>query len=101
MRHRAHHEGEARRFLLGRLEQRAMVGADQAQIVGAPALHVAQVVGVIDDAGEIGVLVIDAHRHGVAAVADFAVERMAVRILAHAAGAHLQPGIIFICAVCL
>ena len=73
-RHRAHHEGEAGRFLLGRLEQRAMVRADQAQIVGAPALHEAQIVGVIDDAGEIGVLVIDPHRHRVAAVAQFAVE---------------------------
>jgi phosphoribosylpyrophosphate synthetase len=30
---------------------------------------------VIDDAGEIRVLVIDPHRHDVAAVADFAVER--------------------------
>ena len=73
-RHRAHHEGEAGRFLLGRLEQRAMVRADQAQIVGAPALHEAQIVRVIDDAGEIGVLVIDPHRHRVAAVAQFAVE---------------------------
>ena len=73
--HRAHHEGEARRFLLGRFKQRAMVGTDQTQIIGAPALHVAQIIGVIDDAGEVGVLVIDAHGKEVAAVADFAVKR--------------------------
>src|SRR5262249_3314847 len=57
------------------LEQPALVGAEQAQEVGAAALHEAQIVGVIDDAGEIGVLVVDAHRHDVAAVADLAVER--------------------------
>ena len=51
------------------LEQRAMVGADQAQIIGASALHVAQIIGVIDDAGEIGVFVIDADGHRVTAVA--------------------------------
>ena len=73
--HRAHHEGKARRLLFGLLEQRAVVGADQAQIIGAPALHEAQIIGVIDDAGEIGVLVIDAHDLHVPAVADFAVER--------------------------
>jgi hypothetical protein len=32
-----------------------VVGADHAQIVGAPALHEAQIAGVIDDAGEITV----------------------------------------------
>ena len=60
--HRAHDEGKSRRLLFGRLEQRAMIGADQPQIIGAAALHVAQVVGVIDDAGEVGVLVVDADR---------------------------------------
>src|SRR5581483_6850117 len=73
--HVAHHEGEARRFGRGLLEQRAVVGADQAQIIGAAALHEAQVAGVIDDAGKIRVLVIDAHLLVVAAAADFAVER--------------------------
>src|SRR6202008_3634407 len=37
-------------------------------------LHEAKIVGVIDDAGEIGVLVIDPHRHHVAALANLAVE---------------------------
>ena len=73
--HRAHHEGKARRLLLGLLEQRALVGAEQAQIVGAAALHEAQIARVIDDAGKIGVLVIDPHRLEMPAVADFAVER--------------------------
>ena len=62
-----------RRFLLRRLEQRAMVGADQPQIIRTPALHVAQIIGVIDNAGEVGVFVINAHGEMVAAVADFAV----------------------------
>ena len=30
-------------------------------MIGAPALHEAQVVGMIDDAGKVGVLVVDAH----------------------------------------
>ena len=59
---------------LGLLEQRAMIGAEQAQMIGAAALHEAQIVGMIDDAGEVGVLVIDAHRHDMTAVAEFAVE---------------------------
>ena len=46
---------------------RCRAGADQ---FGAPALHEAQIGGVIDDAGKIGVLVIDADRHDVAAVVD-------------------------------
>ena len=64
-RHRAHDEGKAGRFPFGRLEQRAVIGADQAQIIGAPALHVAQIIGVIDDAGEVGVLIVDAHGENV------------------------------------
>ena len=71
----AHDEGKARRLGLRLLEQRAVVGADQAQIVGAAALHEAQVARVIDDAGKIRVLVIDPHLLMVLAVADFAVER--------------------------
>ena len=55
-------------------EQGAVIGAEQAQIIGAAALHEAQIIGVIDDAGEIGVLVIDPHRHEVAAASGFAVE---------------------------
>src|SRR6185437_9392355 len=73
--HVAHDEGKARRLGGGGLEQRAMVGADQAQVVGAAALHEAQVAGVIDDAGKVRVLVIDAHLLMVAAAADFTVER--------------------------
>ncbi len=65
------------------LEQRAVVGADQPQVVGAPALHEAQVAGVIDDAGEIGVLVINAHLLQVAAVADFTVEGIHGRSTTH------------------
>ena len=72
--HRAHHEGKARRFRLRLLEQRMLLGAHQPQMIGAPALHEAQIIGVIDDAGKIRVLVIDADLHVMAAVADFAVE---------------------------
>ena len=43
-------------------------------MIGTSALHEAQIIGVIDDAGKIGVLVVDANRHDVAAAADFAVE---------------------------
>src|SRR5258706_5641815 len=43
-------------------------------MIGASALHEAQVIGVIDDPGKIGVLVIDADLHVMAAVADHAVE---------------------------
>src|SRR5262249_60248737 len=52
----------------------SLIGADQAQIVRAPALHETQIIGVIDDAGKVGVLVVDPHRHDVAAVANLAVE---------------------------
>src|SRR5580704_8028192 len=51
-----------------------MLDAEQPQIVGAAALHEAQIIGVIDDAGKVGVLVIDPHRHEVLAIPDFAVE---------------------------
>src|SRR5262249_31449415 len=61
-------------FPFRRFEQRAVVGADQPQIVGAPALHEAQIARVIDDAGKIRVFEIDAHRHYVAARADLAIE---------------------------
>src|SRR5258706_16474001 len=43
-------------------------------MIGAAALHEAQVIGVIDDPGKIGVLVKDADLHVMAAVADHAVE---------------------------
>src|SRR4051812_48104998 len=72
--HRAHHEGEACVFRLGLLEQCLLLGAHQPQMIGPSALHEAQIVGVIDDAGKIRVLVIDADLHAVAAVADLAVE---------------------------
>ena len=65
---------KAGRFLLGGLEHRAVVGADQPQIVCATALHEAQVAGVIDDAGKIRVLVIDAHLLHVLAVDDGTIE---------------------------
>ena len=55
-------------------KQRMLLGAHQPQMIGAAALHEAQIVGVIDDAGKIGVLVIDADLHVMAAVADLAVE---------------------------
>ena len=58
--HRANHEGKARGFLLRLFEQRVLLGAHQPQMVGASALHEAQIIGVIDDAGKIGVLVVDA-----------------------------------------
>ena len=74
MLHRAHHEGKARRLLLDLLEQRALIGAEQAQVVGAAALHEAQIARVIDDAGKVGVLVIDPDRLEMPAVADVAVE---------------------------
>ena len=58
------------------LEQRALVGAEQPQIVGPAALHEAQIARVIDDAGKVGVLVIDPDRLMMPSVADFAVERV-------------------------
>src|SRR5690348_11602378 len=51
-----------------------LLGAHQAKVIGAPALHEAQIIGVIDDAGKIRVLVIDPDLHVMAAVADLAVE---------------------------
>jgi hypothetical protein len=44
-------------------------------MIGASALHEAQIIGVIDDAGKIGVLVIDPDGHDVPAGVDFAVKR--------------------------
>ena len=35
------------------LEQRMLLGAHQPQMVGAPALHETQIVGVIDDTGKL------------------------------------------------
>src|SRR6516164_6998015 len=52
-----------------------MIGADQTQIIRPRPFHEAQVVGVIDDAGEIGVLIIDAHDEDVAPIANLAVKR--------------------------
>ena len=52
--HAAHGEGEPFRRKL------AVMDAEQPQIVGAPALHEMQIARVIDAAGEIGVLEIDA-----------------------------------------
>src|ERR1700737_1573354 len=52
-----------------------LFSAHQPQMIGPSALHEAQVIGVIDDAGKIGVFVIDADLHVVPAVADLAVER--------------------------
>ena len=72
--HGAHHEGKARHFALGFLEQRAMTSTEQPQVIGAATLHEAQIVGVIDDAGEVRVLVIYPHRHQVPALAHGAVE---------------------------
>jgi hypothetical protein len=43
-------------------------------MIGPPALHEAQIIGMIDDAGKIGVLVVDADLHMVAAIADLAVK---------------------------
>jgi hypothetical protein len=44
-------------------------------MIGAPALHEAKIIGVIDDTGEIRVLVVDADLHVMAAVTDLAVEQ--------------------------
>src|SRR6266436_8445292 len=49
-------------------------------MIGTAALHEAQVIGVIDDAGKIRVLVIDADLHVMAAVADRAVKMGGQRI---------------------
>ena len=51
-----------------------LLGAHQPQMIGAPALHEAQIIGVIDDAGKIRIFVVDADLHVMAAVADLAVE---------------------------
>src|SRR5262249_10863327 len=57
-------------------EQAALIGADEPQIVRAAALHETQIIGVVDDAGKVGVLVVNPHRHDVAAGANLAVERV-------------------------
>ena len=72
--HGAHHEGEARRLAGGLVEQLPVTRADPAHVLGAPALHEAQKAGVIDDAGEVGVLIIDPDRQDVPAAADLAAE---------------------------
>src|SRR6516164_5955429 len=72
--HRAHHESKARGLRLRFRKQRVLLRAHQPQMVGTAALHEAQVVGVIDDPGKIGVLIIDADLHVMTAVADHAVE---------------------------
>jgi hypothetical protein len=48
-----HDEGEARCLRLRLLEQRAMICANQPQVIRPPALHEAQIARVIDDAGEV------------------------------------------------
>src|SRR5262249_38518147 len=57
------------------LEKLAVVGAQQAKVVRAPALHEAQIACVINRAAEIGVLIVDPNRHDMPAGADLAVER--------------------------
>ena len=61
------------------LADRHQVDPRRPQELGAAALEEAQVVGVVDDPREVGVLVIDPHREDVAAVANFAAERNAAR----------------------
>jgi hypothetical protein len=51
-RHRAHHEGKARRLGFCFSKQRMLLGSNQPQMIGAPARHEAQIIGVIDDAGK-------------------------------------------------
>jgi len=43
-------------------------------MIGTPALHEPQVIGVVDDAGKIGVFVIDTDLHMVSAITDRAVD---------------------------
>ena len=62
----AHDEGRGLRAF----DQIAMVDAEQAQEVGAAALAPAQVGGVVDQAGEVGVLEIDPDRQDVTAALD-------------------------------
>src|SRR5262249_15902169 len=90
--HRAHHEGEARSLGLCLREQAHLIDAEQAKIVAAPALHEAQIVGVVDDAGEIGVLVEDRHRHDMTAAADLAVQRESSH-LRNSASMSMRPSI--------
>src|ERR1700730_2279243 len=55
-----------------------MISAQKPQVIGAPALHEAQIIGVINNAGKVRILVIDANRHDMAAVVNSAIEvRMA------------------------
>src|SRR6185437_6356267 len=62
-------------------EQRAMIVTEQPQIIGPAALHEAQIVGVIDDAGEIGVLVIDADLHLVTPMADRSIKMSSLQAM--------------------
>ena len=66
MRHAPHHE-RRRLAAAGAVDQRAVIVADQAQEIGAAALAPADIAAVIDEAGEVGVLEIDADGQNVAA----------------------------------
>ena len=66
----------------------AWLDAGRPQELGPPALEEAQVVGVIDDAGEVGVLVVDPHRQHVLA----AVERAGRAARGHHAHSSNSPG---------
>src|SRR4029434_9307550 len=74
--HQAPHKRKPRRFRARLFEQRAVMRAEQAQMISAAALHETQVVGVIDDPGKIGVLVVDPNGHDVTAVPQFAIKRI-------------------------
>ncbi len=70
--HRADNERKTGRLVFSLFEQRPLIGAEQAQIIGAAALHESQITRVIDAAGKIRVLVIDPHRQDVTSAADLA-----------------------------
>ena len=72
--HAPHREGEPALLAM----QARLVDADQAQAIAAPALAIAQIIGMVDDPGEIRVLVIDPQPQPVDAVRDHAGERVAL-----------------------
>ncbi|MCY1235446.1 hypothetical protein D9M72_480620 [compost metagenome] len=67
------HENEALAVPFDR--QRRLLDAEQPQEIGAGALHEMQVAGVVDDAGKIGVFVIDALHQSMAVFGQFACKR--------------------------
>ncbi len=68
-------KAEARGVVPRFLEQRLLIGAEQAQVIRSAALHETQKIRVIDNLAGIGIFKVDTHLHVVPSVSNFAVKR--------------------------